>query len=196
MHGPPAAPRPGVPKMVAAFAGALPTTIGVGGKSMHIPTHGIATVCRRRSRRAPVALPEPPLPVPGSLLDAGTAERQCERTQSSKSFKPRAIHGFSLHCRFQASWCKKNWDVNKLAARPDGNGNAPREESDGDYLMKYMSSIQKSYISFLSCDWIWMDVTLAGFQGNTAPQPSCAKAASENFTVICFQLPLVGRLNL
>ena len=61
-------PLPALPKMVAAFAGALPTTIGVGGKSMHIPTHGIATVMPPPKPPIPGRLPEPPLPVPGFCL--------------------------------------------------------------------------------------------------------------------------------
>src|SRR5262245_52694054 len=58
-----------------------------------------------------------------------------------------------------------------------------------------MSSIKKLYASGLSTDWNWIEVTLAGFHGNTLPHPSCLKPASENFNVNCFQVPSDGMLN-
>ena len=61
-HGPPAAPDPGVPKMSAAFPGTVPSVIGVDGKSVHIPWHGIGGGLLPPKPPRPVALPAPAVP--------------------------------------------------------------------------------------------------------------------------------------
>src|SRR5215471_13854835 len=55
MQGPPLDPVPGAPKIVAEFAGALPTMTGVAGKSVHIPLHGFTII---------MLPPKPPMPEP------------------------------------------------------------------------------------------------------------------------------------
>jgi len=62
MQGPPDEPEPGVPKMVAELAGALPCMMGVSVKSLHLPWQGMGGVTDPPNPPRPVALPEPAEP--------------------------------------------------------------------------------------------------------------------------------------
>jgi hypothetical protein len=70
MQGPPDEPDPGVPKMDAEFAGALPCMMGAAMKSLHLPWQGMGGVTDPPNPPRPVPLPEPPVGVEPGLTPA------------------------------------------------------------------------------------------------------------------------------